>query len=232
MNRGNPEQLRSGMLMPRPAAALTRLALPRLALIMRRAPTPQARESRMSPAMHAEAELRLGAAFRAGLAGDAAAYRCFLDELSTFLRSFLRHRLHGCIDDVEDVLQETLLAIHNGRHTWDPGQALKPWVYAITRYKLIDFVRARSRHTALNVPLDAMDELLGSTDEEPAQARRGIGRLLEQLPDRHRLPILHVKIQGLSVSEAARLTGMSESAIKIGVHRGLKALATSIREAP
>jgi RNA polymerase sigma-70 factor (ECF subfamily) len=105
-------------------------------------------------------------------------------------------------------------------------------VYAITRYKLIDFVRARSRHTALNVPLDAMDELLGSTDEEPAQARRDIDRLLEQLPDRHRLPILHVKIQGLSVSEAARLTGMSESAIKIGVHRGLKALATSIREAP
>jgi RNA polymerase sigma-70 factor (ECF subfamily) len=185
----------------------------------------------MSPALQADAEARLAVAFGAGLAGDAAAYRCFLDELSGYLRAFLRRRLTARPDDVEDVLQETLLAIHNGRHTWDPGQPLKPWVYAITRYKLIDSARARARREDQNLPLDAVEDLLGDTDEEPRNARRDIGQLLELLPDRHRLPILHVKVQGMSVRECARLTGMSESAVKVGVHRGLKALAARIREA-
>ena len=185
----------------------------------------------MSPALHAEAEQRLAAAFIAGLAGNAAAYGGFLAELGGYLRAFLRRRLTTAPHDVEDVLQETLLAIHNARHTWDEGQPLKPWVYAITRYKLIDHARARSRHGGISLPLEAVEDLLVSTDEEPMHASRDVGRLLEQLPDRHRLPILHVKVQGLSVSETARLTGMSESAVKIGVHRGLKALTASIREA-
>jgi RNA polymerase sigma-70 factor (ECF subfamily) len=185
----------------------------------------------MDPAVRAEAEAQLSAAFRSGLAGDTTAYRRFLDELSLRLRAFLRRRLASSPDDVEDVLQETLLAIHNGRHTWDARQPLTPWIYAITRYKLVDFARSRSRRDAFNVPLDGMEELLGETDGEPMQARCDIGRLLGQLPDHHRLPILYVKVQGLSVRETARLTGMSESAVKVGVHRGLKALALTIREA-
>jgi RNA polymerase sigma-70 factor (ECF subfamily) len=56
--------------------------------------------------------------------------------------------------------------------------------------------------------------------------------LLEQLPDRQRLPIIHMKIEGLTASETARATGMSESAVKVGVHRGLKALAAKIRGEP
>jgi RNA polymerase sigma-70 factor (ECF subfamily) len=55
-------------------------------------------------------------------------------------------------------------------------------------------------------------------------------RLLERLPERQRLPIIHMKLEGLSVTEVARITGMSESAVKVGVHRGLKALATMMRE--
>jgi RNA polymerase sigma-70 factor (ECF subfamily) len=190
--------------------------------------TMPASEPRMNTAAHADAEQRLGAALRAGLAGDADEYRRFLDDLSGFLRAFLRRRLATVPHDVEDVLQETLLAIHNGRHTWNPAQPLKPWVYAITRYKLIDHARARIRHATV-LPLDVVEDLLGSSDEEPLQARCDLGQLLERLPDRQRLPILHVKLQGLSVSETARLTGMSESAVKVGVHRGLKSLASFIR---
>jgi RNA polymerase sigma-70 factor (ECF subfamily) len=70
---------------------------------------------------------------------------------------------------------------------------------------------------------------LAATDNEVAEARRDLGKLLEQLPDRQRLPIVHTKLEGLSVAEAARITGMSESAVKVGVHRGLKALAALIR---
>jgi len=184
----------------------------------------------MKPAPHEAVEARLSDRLRAGLAGDERAYRTFLDELSGYLRGYLRRRLGGTPEDAEDVLQETLLAIHNGRHTWHDGQPLTPWLYAIARYKLIDFVRARARHGEKTLPLDSVEELLAAPDQEPAQAAHDVGLMLEQLPDRHRLPILFVKLQGLSVKEAAARAGMSESAIKVGVHRGLRALAIRIRE--
>jgi RNA polymerase sigma-70 factor (ECF subfamily) len=175
----------------------------------------------------AEAELR--ACFAAGLAGDAAGYRQFLDGLSGHLRAYLRRRLPRARADVEDILQETLLAVHNARHTYRTEQPLTAWVHAIARYKLMDFFRAHSRREALHEPFDDDGGLFIASDVEPADARRDVGVLLEALPDRHRLPIVLVKLQGLSVSEAARRCGMSESAVKVGVHRGLKALAARIR---
>ena len=82
---------------------------------------------------------------------------------------------------------------------------------------------------ALTDPLDDELEVFAASDSEAAEAKRDLGKLLASLPDRQRLPIVHVKLEGLSVVEAAQLTGMSESAVKIGVHRGLKALAAKIR---
>lgn len=175
-------------------------------------------------------EERLRALLLAGLEGDAVAYRDFLSELSGRLRAFLRKRLQYMQDDVEDIVQETLLAVHNARHTYRADQPLTAWVHAIARYKLMDFLRARSRREAFNDPLDDDHELFAASDEEPAQARRDVGTLLEQLPARQRLPIVYVKLEGLSVAETAQLTGMSESAVKVGIHRGLKALAAKIRE--
>ncbi len=164
-----------------------------------------------------------------GLAGDASAYHRFLKELSAHLRAFLRKRLVNLPEEVEDLVQELLLAVHNQRHTYDPRQPLTAWVHAIARYKLIDLLRRRSRKELLNSPLDEDDTLLAVSDHEAAEARRDLAKLLAHLPDRQRLPIIHVKIEGLSVAETARLTGLSPSAIKVGVHRGLKALAAKIR---
>src|ERR1700721_3914745 len=90
-----------------------------------------------------------------GLAGDAAAYRMFLDELATHVRSYLRRRVRGLPHEVEDLLQELLLAIHNKRQTYDPKQPLTAWVQAIARYKLVDLLRRRSRSDLLT---DALDE--------------------------------------------------------------------------
>jgi RNA polymerase sigma-70 factor, ECF subfamily len=164
-----------------------------------------------------------------GMDGDEAAYRRFLSELSTHLRGFMRRRLSSLPGDVEDLVQEVLLAVHNGRHTYRAEEPLTAWVHAIARYKLTDFFRSRARHDALNEPFDDALELLAPPDLEPAQARRDLGKLLEQLPERQRLPIVHVKLEGLSVAETAELTGMSESAVKVGVHRGLRALAVKIQ---
>lgn len=164
-----------------------------------------------------------------GLSGDAATYRLFLDRLAAYLRAYLRRRLAQMPQDVEDLVQEILLAVHNQRHTYDATQPLTAWIHAIARYKLVDLLRRRSRADLLHDALDEDDELLGVTDSDAAEARYDIARLLEQLPDRQRLPILHVKLQGESVSETARRIGMSESAVKVGIHRGLKALAATIR---
>jgi RNA polymerase sigma-70 factor (ECF subfamily) len=175
-----------------------------------------------------EAGLRL--LLIAAQGGDAQAYAGFLRETAALLRPFFRRRLAQLPDDVEDLVQETLLAVHNKRHTYDAAQPVTAWMYAIARYKLVDLLRARAGREALHDPID--DELpeLGS-DAAPAaqEAQRDLRVLLAQLPDKQRLPIQYVKIDGLSVEEAAKLTGLSPSAVKIGVHRGLKALTARIR---
>jgi RNA polymerase sigma-70 factor (ECF subfamily) len=166
------------------------------------------------------------------LAGDGRAYQALLKELSAYLRGFYRRRLTRLPDEVEDLVQETLLAVHNQRHTYQVGQPFTAWVHAIARYKLIDMLRRRTGREALNDPLDDESEIFSVSDTQAMEARRDLAKLLEQLPDRQRLPIQYVKLDGLSVMEAAGLANMSQSAVKIGVHRGMKALAALIKGKP
>lgn len=175
-------------------------------------------------------EERLRSLMLQSLAGDAVAYRMFLDELTARLRSYLRRRLGGLPDEVEDLLQELLLAVHNKRHTYDPKQPLTSWVQAIAHYKLVDLLRRRSRSNALTDPLDEDDQVFATTANAATEAKYDVEKLLRGLPDRQRLPILYVKIEGASVTDTAIRTGMSESAVKVGIHRGLKALAEKIRK--
>ena len=174
-------------------------------------------------------EERLRSLMLQSLAGDAAAYRMFLGELTARLRSYLRRQLGGLPEEVEDLLQELLLAVHNKRHTYDSKQPLTAWVQAIARYKLVDLLRRRSRGDVLTDPLDEDDQVFATTANDAAEAQYDVANLLRVLPDRQRLPILYVKIEGASVTDTALRTGMSESAVKVGIHRGLKALAERIR---
>jgi RNA polymerase sigma-70 factor (ECF subfamily) len=164
-----------------------------------------------------------------GLGGDSVAYHAFLRDLSAHLRAFLRRRLAHFPDDIEDLVQESLLAVHNQRHTYDVEQPLTAWVHAIAKYKMVDLVRRRASRDLLTEPLNDENDVFSSADADAAEARRDVAKLLEELPDRQRLPIVYMKLQGLSVVETARITGMSASAVKVGVHRGLKALAAKIR---
>ena len=174
-------------------------------------------------------EERLRSLMLQSLLGDGASYRVFLDELSLHLRSFLRRRLARQPEEIEDIVQELLLAIHNQRHTYDARLPLTVWVHAIARYKVIDWLRRRSRHDLRNDSLDECEELCAAPDEsEATDAGHDIAKLLQQLPDRQRLPIQYVKIEGGSVADAAKRIGISESAVKVGIHRGLKVLAASV----
>ena len=174
-------------------------------------------------------EERLRSLFAQGLAGGEEAYRQFLTELTAHLRAFIRRRLARLPDQVEDLVQEILMAIHNQRRTYAAEQPLTPWVHAIARYKLIDLLRRRSRSDLLHDPIDDDANLFTTADAEAAEARIDVAKLLQTLPDRQRLPIWYVKIQGATVADTAERTGMSVSAVKIGIHRGLKALAAAIR---
>ena len=173
-------------------------------------------------------EARLQALLLQGLTGDAVAYRAFLAALVVHVRGFLLRRLAQRPGEVEDLLQEVLLAVHNARHTYQAQQPLTAWVQAIARYKLADHYRSYARHDALHDGLEDDSDLFTASEEEAAQATRDLGKLLAQLPPRQRLPIVHVKLEGLSVEETARMTGLSASAVKVGIHRGLKALAKLI----
>ena len=175
-----------------------------------------------------DVEDRLRGLFVQGLGGDAGAYRECLRQLTAHLRGFLRRRLQRIPDEVEDLVQETLLAIHNQRHTYDPAQPLTAWVHAIAKYKLIDCLRRRAGRDDVTETLDEELEVFASVDNEAADARRDVAKLLAGLPEKQRQAIVCMKLEGLSVIETAERTGMSESAVKVYVHRGLKALAKMI----
>ena len=175
---------------------------------------------------------RLGSLMLRAQGGDEAAYRVLLTELGGHLRAFFRRRAQTLAGDIEDLVQETLLAIHNQRHTYDAAQPLTAWCYAIARYKLIDLLRRRGRREALTDPLDDASELVGASDTDAGDARRDLAQLLQGLPERQRVAIVHVKIEGHSVAATAALTRMSQAAIKVNVHRGLKALAKAVARTP
>ncbi|MEW6451360.1 MAG: sigma-70 family RNA polymerase sigma factor [Pseudomonadota bacterium] len=164
----------------------------------------------------------------AGLAGHAEPYRQLLNQLSGHLRGYFKNRLSRAgrsEAETEDLLQETLLAIHTRRHTYDAAELFTPWVYAIARYKLIDHLR-HTRTSIANVSLDEAGDLMSEMDDQKdAESAMDIERLLTRLSPKTRCAIRHVKLQGSSVVEAARICGMSESAVKVSIHRGLRTLA-------
>lgn len=156
------------------------------------------------------------------MAGDVPAYRSFLDQLTHLLKSYFRKRL-GDSSEVDDLIQEALLAVHHRRHTFSNQVPITAWIHAIARYKYVDWLRAKTRHTSLFEPLGEMDA--PATDPIAAwQAKWDIRRLLATLPAKQRQAIEYVKLHGFSVAEAAIAMGTSEGAIKISVHRGLKAM--------
>jgi RNA polymerase sigma-70 factor (ECF subfamily) len=160
----------------------------------------------------------------------ASAHRTLLSRLSANLRAYYKTRLariKRSATEAEDLTQEALMAIHTRRHTHDPAEALTPWVYASARYKLIDHLR-HTRASMTDLPIEDAEELMAQDDYVGTESANDLTVLLSELPDKMQRAIRAVKLDGLSVAEAASRCGMSESAVKVNVHRGLKALVASI----
>lgn len=167
---------------------------------------------------------------RAAAGGDELAYRSLLASLAQFLRRAVRQRFTriGCGNvDVEDVVQETLLAIHLKRHTWRSTDPVTPWVVAISRNKTIDVLRRRGRRAEL--PLDEVPEP-ESADATDEAAGHDLALMLDTLDERQRRIVQLVSIEGHSSRSAAESLGISEGALRVALHRSLKALAARWRE--
>jgi RNA polymerase sigma-70 factor (ECF subfamily) len=160
----------------------------------------------------------------AALMGDASAYRMLLAGLTRHLRAYYARRLDS--GEAEDAVQETLIAIHARRATYDPGLPFTAWVYGIARYKLIDEYRRHKRRAT--VPLEEAGELFGHDETQEAIARRDVSKLLAKLPPAKRQLVSDIKLDGVSIAEAAKRSGMSESAVKVSVHRAIKALGEDV----
>jgi RNA polymerase sigma-70 factor (ECF subfamily) len=171
------------------------------------------------------------ALMRAAMNGDTAAYRRLLQSLAPSLRAATRRgfaQAGAAPNDVEDVVQETLLAIHLKRHTWNSDQPLGPWVRAIARHKLIDALRRRGRRT--EVPIEAVLDLLAAEEPRSDLDRQDAERLVNDLRGRQQAIVRAISIEGRSIREVAERLGMNEGAVRVALHRGLKALAALHRK--
>lgn len=161
---------------------------------------------------------------RAAQRGDAAAYRQLLVALQPWLERYFRRRSPPAL--VDDLVQETMVAIHRKRHTYLPEQPLLPWVAAIARFKWIDALRRMARKAEVELP-----ETAQAPERADSSAHaHSLERLLEGLPPGQALAIRLTRIVGMSVEEAASQTGQSPSLVKVNVHRGLKRLQALVAE--
>lgn len=167
-------------------------------------------------------EAELARLLRAALAGDEKAYAAFLRGAAALVRAFARRRVGERGLDPEDVVQETLLALHVKRHTWRPDHSVTPWLYAIARYKLIDAYRRRGRR--IEVDLDDIVETVAAPEPERLSGHE-IGKALAALAPGQRSVVSAISVEGRSIGETAASLGMSETAVRVALHRGLAAIA-------
>lgn len=176
-------------------------------------------------------EDELAALMRAAIAGDERAYADFLQHAAALVRGFARRRIPHGEPDPEDVVQETLLALHLKRHTWQADRPILPWLYAIARFKLIDGVRRRGRRITIDIDIDDVADFVAAPETETASAR-DLNRALDGLPAGQRAVVSAISVDGRSIGETARRLAMTETAVRVALHRGLAAIARRFGREP
>ena len=172
-------------------------------------------------------EAKLKALMIASLDGHERAYQALLRLSAERLRPYFRRRLAGREADVEDLVQETLIAIHRKRASYDRSLPFTAWLHGIARYRLIDLLRRQYRHAAL--PVDDELDAVESGNVDAILAEIDVASLLDRLAPKQAAAIRLTRIEGYSVREAAELSGQSEPSIKVNVHRGIGRLVAIIR---
>jgi RNA polymerase sigma-70 factor (ECF subfamily) len=158
--------------------------------------------------------------------GDREAYRRLLDEVTPYVRS-LAARSHRDPSDIEDTVQDVLLTVHAIRHTYDPARPFGPWLVAIAHRRIVDRLRRQGRTRQHETPLASEHETLAATEANYSEESVDAGSVrdaVERLPLGQREAIRLMKLQEMSLRQAATVSGMSVAALKVATHRGLKTL--------
>jgi RNA polymerase sigma-70 factor (ECF subfamily) len=163
--------------------------------------------------------------------GDNAAYSKLLSELLPVLRGTVRRRWRSP-QDIEDIVQDILMSVHSVRHTFDPGRPFMPWLMTITARRIADAARRLSSRAANETTVETMPETFSGDDTKSAQDtsddQETIRMAMALLPEGQREAIELMKLQGLSLQEAAERTGKSVPALKVTVHRAIKAMRAAL----
>ena len=163
-------------------------------------------------------------------AGDESDYRQLLKELAIVIQKFLRSRF-GDHHFIEDCVQESLIAVHQARHTYDAQRPFRPWLFAIVRHKAIDALRKqRTRDNVVESYKTEQQILFQAGDPRASEGEFLEGSLLASLSQQHREVLVLTKIMGYSIAEAADRLGISESAVKVRVHRAIRRLQQSLAQ--
>ncbi|MBS0539797.1 MAG: sigma-70 family RNA polymerase sigma factor [Proteobacteria bacterium] len=175
----------------------------------------------------------LATLMRLARSGDDEAYRVLLGRVAVWLRAVARRGLARAgrgPEESEDIVQETLLAMHLKRESWDDSQPLEPWLHAIARHKMIDHLRRRGFRDHLDI--DAYADTLAAPADDGDHARTDARRMLASLPERQRSIVQAISIEGASARDVGARLGMSEGAVRVTLHRALKSLAVFYRKEP
>lgn len=167
---------------------------------------------------------------RLAIGGDEAAYRRLLTALAPAMRAMVHRAVGGSGQgsaDVEDIVQEILLAIHLKRGNWDPSQPFRPWVFGLARHKIIDAHRRRGRRIV--VPLEDVEAMLEAAPAFSTEPQRDAERWLSRLGERDQAIVRAIAIQECSAADVSRSLGMQEGAVRVALHRALKKLAALAR---
>jgi RNA polymerase sigma-70 factor (ECF subfamily) len=158
------------------------------------------------------------------LQGNQQAYTSLLKETTRFLRPFIAKRLN-LASEVDDLVQEILISIHKARHTYDGNRPYKPWVYAIARFRLQDYLRAHySDQLRSAIDLSEVEEILPEYVTETGFSYESIKEEVRKLPEKQATILQLMHQEGYTAREVAEKLGMSESAVKVAAHRAYKVL--------
>jgi len=181
------------------------------------------------PASASEQVDRQRAAWMAAAqAGDRRAYERVLADSVALIRAVAR-RQGVAADALDDVVQETLITVHRVRHTYDPARSYDAWLSAIAGRRAIDMLRSHGRRERRELHDDfALDQHPdrddASADAERRQQARQLREAIAQLPPGQREAVEQLGLREQSLAEAAAQTGRNAGALKVNLHRALKAL--------
>lgn len=187
--------------------------------------------------MTAEGEERLAGLMAAAQRGDVASYQRLLKDCLPIVAAVAR-RQGVAPDQVDDVVQEVLMTIHRARATYDPARPFLPWLRAIAQRRAIDGLRRRGRQAGREIhdplayeahPAEAEEADAGIERAERAEALRAE---IRTLPPGQRQAAERLGLAGQTLEEAAAETGRSKTALKVNLHRALKALRERMGAAP